>query len=252
MNENVLRIINANQAMFCYQLYYHLNSKDKIKIHSIQEQPNTFIFQYENLLTTYGHKATVEKLLSKLSKEIDGGTRYQVLFQHHHLKSISAVFQDFDFIEESVNHKDGINRLQVMQLEKSQFLPKRQLKSGKRIKAELLEHFDPDLAEYAKTGVVYGIIEDTELISVCPVPFIHKDFNYSFAILHEIYTKEVKRKKGYATGSVRAALNFLFTRKAIKNVYIAIDEDNVGVNMLEKIGFERTGGEWLGSYAFLK
>ena len=251
-NNNVLRIIKSSQGIFCYQLYYYLTDKDKTKIHSNPDQPNTFILHYNDIMTLYGHKGTIEKLLKEYSKNLDHSKRFLLLFQNHHISIVQKYFDNFDFIEEAVPYDDGINRFQVLMLDKSNFVPKRQLKSGKRIKSELLEHFDPDLAEFARTGVVYGIIHDTELISVCPVPFIYKDLNHSFAILHNIYTKEDKRKKGYATGSIRSALNFLFTRKIIKKVYILIDEQNVGMKMLEKIGFEQVGGEWLGSNCFLK
>lgn len=252
--DNILKIFNSFQGFFCYQLFYFLTDKENVKVFTNPDQPNTFILKYQDMITTYGHKGTVEQLLNTIIKEneLEEGTRYRLLFQNHHLKSIQLVFDDFDFIEDSVSYNDGINRLQIMMLDKNRFIPKRQLKSGKRIKAELLESFDPTLAEYAKTGVVYGIIEDTNLISAAPVPFIYKDPEYSFAILHNVFTKEEKRNKGYATGSIRAALNFLFTRKVIKQVYMAIDEQNIGFSMLEKIGFESTGGEWLATFCFLK
>lgn len=252
VNQSILSIIKSNQGLFCYQFYFFLTDKEKVKIHSNPDHPNTFIWHYKDMLAFYGHKATLEQLLKEYREKLDDSTRYLILFQNHQISSIQQNFSDFDFIEDSVPHNDGINRLQIMAMNKADFLPKRQLKSGKRIKAEIAEQFDPDLAEYAKTGVVYGIIENAKLMSVCPVPYIYKGFNYSFAILHNIYTHEAKRKKGYATGSVRSALNYLFTRKIIKNVYVLIDEQNVGKKMLEKIGFESTGGEWLGTYCFLK
>ena len=75
-------------------------------------------------------------------------------------------------------------------LSKPNFTPKRHLKAGKRIRPDLLDHFDPELKEFAEHGIVYGIIEDAELISVCPVPFIYQEADLSFAIIHNIYTNE--------------------------------------------------------------
>lgn len=252
MLETSLKIMKSSQPFFCYQIYDYLQRKDEVKVHTVPDVPNTFIFQRGENLTFYGHKATVENLFKQIKPDLDEGTRYEIHFQNHHITSIKSLFDDFDFIDDTVNYSDGFNRLQAMVLEKTNFMPKRQVKSGKRISAELLKHFDPDLVEYAESGVVYGIIEDTDLISVCPVPYIYKDENYSFAILHNIYTNEKHRQKGYATGSVRAALNFLFTRKIIKSVYTHVDEENPGAHMLEKIGFEATGDLWLGARCFLK
>lgn len=250
--DQILSIFNANQSFFCYQLYDYLAQSDQIKIHSIPEAPNTFIFQYKHYLTFYGHKATLESLFKKIHSDLDPSTRYEIYFQNHHITSIKGFFDDFDFIDEAVDYSDGFNRLQPMILEKTNFMPKRALKSGKRISGELLTHFDPDLVDFANSGVVYGIIEDTDLISVCPVPIIYKDDFYSFAIIQGVYTNERFRHKGYATGSVRAALNFLFTRKIIKSVYLLVDEENPAVAMFEKIGFEADGNQWLGARCFLK
>ena len=247
-----LSIFNSNPSLFCYQLYDYLAQADHVKIHSLPDAPNTFIFQYKHYLTFYGHKATLETLFKKISADLDASIRYEILFQNHHITSIKALFDDFDFIDDTVNYSDGFNRLQSMMLEKTNFMPKRSLKSGKRISADLLSHFDPDLIDYANSGVVYGIIEDTDLISVCPVPFIYKDDSYSFAIIHGVYTNEKFRHKGYATGSVRAALNFLFTRKIIKSIYLLVDEENPAVSMFEKIGFEADGNQWLGARCFLR
>ena len=252
MNDEPIKIFHSAPALFCYQIYSYLQHPDQIKIHTLQEAPNTFIFQRENYLTFYGHKGTIETLFKKIAPDLDPATRYEIYFQNHHITSIQTLFNDFDYIDDSVTYADNFNRLQSMILEKTNFIPKRHLKSGKRIPADLLKHFDPDLVDYANSGVVYGIIEDAELISVCPVPYIFKDDTYSFAILHGIYTNEKFRRKGYATGSVRAALNFLFTRKIIKSVYVLVDEENPGVQMMEKIGFEATGDQWLGARCFLK
>ncbi len=252
MLETSLNIIKSSPAFFCYQLYDYLQRKDEITVHMIPEVPNTFIFQREHYLTFYGHKATIETLFKKIAPDLDPSTRYEIYFQNHHITSIRSLLDDFDYIDDTVQYPDNFNSLHSMVLEKTNFMPKRQVKSGKRISPDLLKHFDPELVEYAESGVVYGIIEDTELISVCPVPYIYKDNNYSFAILHGIYTNEQYRHKGYATGSVRAALNFLFTRKIIKSVYTLVDEENPGVQMLEKIGFEATGDQWLGARCFLK
>ena len=252
MVEEFIKIFNSMPALFCYQLYDTLQRKDEIQIHSSPEAPNTFIFQREHYLTFYGHKATLESLFKTISDTLDPATRYEIYFQNHHITSIKGLFGDFDYIDETVSYPDNFNRMQSMVLEKTNFVPKRHLKSGKRISTDLLKHFDPDLVDYANSGVVYGIIEDTDLISVCPAPYICKNDMYSFAILHGIYTNERFRHKGYATGSVRAALNFLFTRKIIKSVYTLVDEENFGVQMLEKIGFEATGDQWLGARCFLK
>ena len=250
MTSEVLRILNSSPSFFSYQLFDYLAHPEQVTIHSSPEAPNTFILEYKHYLTFYGHKATLETLLKQI--ELDESTRYQIFIQNHHIASIKSFFDDFDFIDDTVNYSDGFNRLQSMTLEKTNFLPKRALKSGKKITADLLKHFDPDLVDYATSGVVYGIIEDTDLISVCPAPFIYKDANYSFAILHGIYTNEKYRRKGYATGSIRAALNFLFTRKIIKSVYILVDEENPAVSMFEKIGFEADGNQWLGARCFVK
>jgi GNAT superfamily N-acetyltransferase len=252
MTKELLRIFHSSPSLFSYQLFNFLQRRDQVQIHTLPDNPNTFIFQYKHYLTFYGHKGTIEVLLKNISSSLDESTRYEILFQNHHITSIQAFFGDFDYIDDSVTYSDSFNRLQSMTLEKANFVPRRHLKSGKRIPAELLDHFDPDLVEYANTGVIYGIIEDAELISVCPVPFIHKDDTYSFAILHGIYTNERFRRKGYATGSVRAALNFLFTRKIIKSVYLLVDEENPGKKMFEKIGFESNENQWLGARCFKK
>ena len=252
MSPEMLRIFNSAQPLFCYQLYNYLDRQDQVKVHTLPDVPNTFIFEFKHYLTFYGHKATLETLFKKISGDLDPSTRYEILFQNHHITSIKSFFDDFDYTDDTVTYPDNFNRMQPMVLEKTNFVPKRHLKVGKKLPPELLTHFDQDLVQYAETGVVYGIIEDAELISVCPVPFMHKDDNYSFAILHDIRTNEKFRRKGYATGSVRAALNFLFTRKIIKSVYVVIDEQNPGGKMLEKIGFEATGDQWLGARCFLK
>ena len=250
--ETFNKIFHSQQSLFCYQLYNYLEKQDQVKIHSLPDTPNTFIYEYKHYLTFYGHKGTIETLFKKIAPTLDPSTRYEINFQNHHITSINSFFSDFDYIDDSVTYSDNFNRLQSMSLEKTNFIPKRHLKSGRRIPEELLKHFDAELAEYSQSGVVYGIIEDAELISVCPVPYIYKDDNYSFAILHNVYTNEKFRRKGYATGSVRAALNFLFTRKIIKSVYVVADEENPGVKMLEKIGFEPSGDQWLGARCFLK
>lgn len=251
-DESIIKILNSSQPLFCYQLYNYLQKQDQVKIHALPDTPNTFIYEYKHYLTFYGHKGTIETLFKKVAPSLDPSTRYEINFQNHHITSIKTFFDDFDYIDDSVTYADNYNRLQSMSLDKTNFIPKRHLKSGRRLPEELLKHFNQELVDYATSGVVYGIIEDAELISVCPVPFIHKDDNYSFAILHGIYTDEKFRRKGYATGSVRAALNFLFTRKIIKSVYVVVDEENPGVKMLEKIGFEPTGDQWLGARCFLK
>lgn len=259
MTSEILKILSNTPELFSFQLYYYLNHKDTISIYTTPEAPNTFILMFKDILfedkcyiTAYGHKATIEALLKSLVLNLDHSTRYELLFQHHHLATIKYFFDDFDFIDESATHSDNINRLQAMSIEKANFVPKRHLRTGKKLTPELLEHFDPDLLLYANSGVVYGIIEDAELISVAPVPFIYKSNDYSFAIIHNFFTNEKYKRKGYATGAIRAALNFLFTRKIIKSVYLLVDEQNPAVKMLEKIGFETSSSQWLGARAFLK
>lgn len=244
-------VTEANLSQFCYQRYRYFTNPSEVTIHRHPDQPNTFVYQYDSFLTTYGHKGTVELILADLTKNLDPATRYEVTFQNHHLPSIQKYFGDFDLIDEAGDEREGINQLLTMQLDKASFTPRRQLKTGKRIEGEMLGHFDPDLEEYAQTGVVYGIIEDAELISAAPVPFIRKEGKDSFAILHGVYTNERYRQKGYATGSVRAALNFLFTRKIIRSVFVWVDEENPGVEMYRKIGFE-SAGMWLGTNCFLR
>lgn len=253
---NFLSIANQNSAQFAYQLYHVLNQSENVEIFQSPDNQNTFIYKYKNYLTTYGHKGTVEKLLSQLIGKniIDKGTRWEITFQNHHRTIINSLFDDFDFIEEFGGGNDAIsNNLQTMELQKSNFTPRRQLKAGKKIRADLLDHFDQDLKNIVERGgYVYGVLEDTELKSVCPVPYIYKDSSISFAVLHGIKTNEKYRKKGYATGSVRAALNFLFTRKTIKSIFLWVDEDNFpAVHMFEKIGFESVGN-WIGTRCFLK
>ncbi|MHA2363407.1 MAG: GNAT family N-acetyltransferase [Candidatus Hodarchaeales archaeon] len=250
-NSNFLSVANQNQAQFAFQLYRVLTHPEKVKIYQIEEQPNTFVYIYKHYLTTYGHKGTIEDILNKLTKTelLETNTRYEITFQHHHLPSIRKFFGDFDIIEE-LGGSGEFNHLIAIELNKTNFTPKRLLKSGKRIKSDLLDHFDPELKELVENGYVYGIIQDTELISVCPIPFIYKNELYSFAILHQIFTAEAHRQKGFATGSTRSALNFIFTRQIIKAAYAWVDEDNPAVHMFEKMGFEQAG-HWIGTRCFL-
>ena len=64
-------------------------------------------------------------------------------------------------------------------------------------------------------------------------------------------TKEEFRNKGYGTGSLRSILNFLITRKTIKNIYTWAGNDKC-FSMFEKAGFIQTGTEWTATLAFVK
>lgn len=254
--QNFLSITSKNQAQFAFQFYRVLTQPERLKIYQIPNQSGTFLICYKNFLTFYGHKGTISELLYNVYNQgkLDRTTRWEILFQNHHRTVISNYFDDFDIIEEA-GGEGSYNNLVAMSLNKSNFTPKRQLKTGKRIRSDLLDHFeefDPNLKDIAdKGGYIYGILEDTELKSIASIPFVYKKDNISFAILHNVYTKEKYRNKGYGTGSVRSALNFLFTRKAIKSVYLWVDEANPAIHIFKKIGFEHAGN-WIGTRCFLK
>ena len=121
---------------------------------------------------------------------------------------------------------------------------------------ETLKEIAPDMVEEnpeLTEGFIYGIIEDAELVSIAPAPYIISRPQVSFAMLKNVWTKEALRGQGYATGTVRSMLNFLFTRKAIKSVYCWVEENNEpAMNLFKGIGFQETTLTWMGTRGFVK
>ena len=246
--KHIFRLAEGNMAQFCYQYCWTLLKADQIQVLS---NDGTFIFKLGSHVTTYGHLATIQTLLRKFPFDI--GERVTIIFPSHHLPAIQSRFEDFALLDESETTSGNFSHIRCLSLDRSNFVPKRQAKTAKSIKPDLLEQlqFDPELIEYVKEGLAYGIIEDTELISIAIAPYIIKDMNQSFAVLHYVWTKEEFRNKGYGTGSLRSILNFLITRKTIKNIYTWTGNDKC-FRMFEKAGFIQTGTEWTATLAFVK
>jgi GNAT superfamily N-acetyltransferase len=233
---------------FSFHLYLIIKKPNEIYMES---KNDTFLFLHKNHLTTYGHLGTVQTLLTKhISFEI--GDRFELYFPSHHLPAIQSRFEDFELLDETGT--GTFNNLVCLSLDKSQFVPKRQVKNGKRLKNEVLVELDRDLASKAEDGIVYGIIENGELVSVAPVPYIIERERLSYAIIQDIWTREDFRGQRYATGSVRSILNFLFTRKAIKSVFCWVEENNEpAMKLFQRIGFQRTSiQDWVGTLGFVK
>ncbi|MHA1983242.1 MAG: GNAT family N-acetyltransferase [Candidatus Hodarchaeales archaeon] len=233
---------------FSFHLYLVIKKPTEVTMVS---KEGTLLFQYENHLTTYGHLGTVQLLLAK-HPSFEIGDRYEIYFPSHHLPAIQSRFEDFELIDEAGS--GTFNNLICLSLDKSQFLPRRQAKNGKRLKSDSLAEFDPDLASKAEDGIVYGIIENGDLVSIAPVPYIIERPQLTYAIIQDIWTREDLRGQGYATGSVRSVLNFLFTRKAIKNVFCWVEERNEpAMKLFQRIGFQKASiQDWVGTYGFVK
>ncbi|KKK56553.1 hypothetical protein LCGC14_3063360, partial [marine sediment metagenome] len=225
---------------FSFHLYLVIKKPDEVSMVSKEE---TFLFVYNDHITTYGHLATVQSLLTK-HPTLKIGDRVKLYFPSHHSPAIEARFEDLD----------DFSNLICLYLDKSLFVPKRQTKPGKRIKLDQLRELNPDLAELSKDGIVYGSIENNELVSIAPIPFIIEMQQLSYAFMEGVWTKEDLRGNGYATGSVRSILNFLFTRKAIRTVFCWVDEKNEpAMKLFERIGFQAaTAQEWVTTQGFVK
>ena len=232
----ILRLAKANPAQFCYHLFHVAKHPTEA---NILRKEGSFVFTSEkNRVTTYGHLATVQQLLRKFSFE--NGGLYEIYFPSHHLPVVEARFDNLELIDET--GKGNYNTFLCLSLEKTQFIPKRQTKNGKKIDPELLADFDGKFKRYAEEGLVYGIVEE-KIVSLAPIPYI-LDVPLSYGILQDIWTEESHRKQGYATGTVRSILNFLFTRRGSKAAYCWVEEQNPAKHMLERIGFQNTGLLW--------
>lgn len=247
----IIKLAKDNPAQFGWHLFQILKDPENISMTVVD---GSFLFRHNTTISTFGHLGTIKNLLQKYPFEI--GERLKIIFPSHHLPVIKKRFENFDLLDESGS--GDFNNLQIMELEKSVFVPRRQAKNGKKLKKDLIDQLteDENLIEFVKKGgIAYGIIEDAELRSYASVPYILQNprENLSFAILDKLWTHPDYRGQGYATGSVRSVFNFLFTRKAIKHIYAWIEEKNEPANLiLDSLGFSRSGMEWIGTMGFVK